>query len=89
MPILPMGGITRVLHCAICLRELKDMDNVITPADYAQMDVGTNEAGDLIIWCRRHSAPALKIENARIADVLKRAGGSQCQGHQHPVPQVH
>ncbi len=77
------GGMTLILHCRICLRELADMIFSIAPADYSQIDVGTNRYGDLFVWCRRHSAPVIQIKNADLSVKLKEVGDRSCQGDNH------
>lgn len=83
--------IHRFLHCATCLRELDDMDNMITPEDYSQMEVGVSVNGDLLVWCRRHHAYAAVIKNNRLSEILGKIASAPCSdcGHVHESNVTH
>lgn len=45
------SGITMYFHCRECVENLPDG---ISPMDYQSLEVGTNDDGFLVVWCKRH-----------------------------------
>ena len=60
-----------VIHCRKCLKEFDDqrMDVLISPADYAELDVGWTSTG-IQVWCRRHNYNVLFLELKKEDEVL-------------------
>tara|TARA_R100000541_G_scaffold29253_1_gene38412 strand:+ start:641 stop:892 length:252 start_codon:yes stop_codon:yes gene_type:complete len=57
-----LNEIVGVMHCRKCLKEFDDqgMALLISPADYAALDVGWTPTG-IQVWCRRHNYNVLSL----------------------------
>lgn len=60
-----------VMHCRQCLKEFDDqgMGVLISPEDYAELDVGWTPTG-IQVWCRRHNYNVLCLELKTEDEVL-------------------
>ena len=60
-----------VMHCRQCLKEFdgQGMGVLISPADYAELDVGWTPTG-IQVWCRRHNYNVLCLELSKEDEVL-------------------
>lgn len=66
-----LNEIVGVMHCRKCLKEFDDqgMALLISPADYAALDVGWTPTG-IQVWCRRHNYNVLCLELKTEDEVL-------------------
>jgi hypothetical protein len=69
------------MHCGQCVRE---KPKKITPADWAKIEVGLDEARNIIVWCRRHDRLVTRIKlngGGDLPPLQCAVGGHSIKGH--------
>lgn len=71
----PKTGISMQLVCRLCLNDARSNE---AAQDLSSFKVGVTPTGGLVVWCNKHDALVMKVENAEVQVELMKIAHSQC-----------